>query len=314
MKPPRPIAAPVPGDGAPVTLSVIVPFHRGFGQLKQTLRALRGQTYPRSAFEIIAINNDPDEVTLPPLQAEFPDVRWLQEEEVGSYCARNRGVAAARGEWLAFTDSDCVPTPAWLAEGVRMIRDSDCDLFGGRVDYIDPKGRSKNAAEWLEEEFTLLHKQRWLVENLGVVATANLFARRSLFERVGGFNPRLMSFGDGDWTRRAKASGARLGYADTALTLHPRRSRVAELLTKTLRTEGDRINFMRCHGATWRMHLVQLWRNSALDPRSYVRAWRAGGEVSLGMRLKIVSLMLYLSGRSTVEKLRVLLRGKPIRG
>lgn len=297
-----------------VTLSVIIPFHHGFGQLKETLGALRAQTYPHRSFEIIAINNDPDEETLPPLREEFPEVCWLEEAEIGSYNARNCGVRAARGEWLAFTDSDCVPAPEWLAEGAQMILKSDWDLFAGRVDYMDPVGRSKNATEWLEEEFTLLNKQRWLVENLNVVATANLFARRSLFAQVGEFDPKLMSFGDGDWTRRAKAAGARLGYADAALTRHPRRSRVGELLKKALRTEGDRINMLRCKDAPIGEYLVHLARNSVLDPRVYFRALRAGSTGSVWMRIKILSIALYLVMRTTFEKVRVLLGGTPFRG
>lgn len=301
------------GVSAP-RVSVIIPFHQGFDFLRSCLRSLRTQTLGAECFEIIAINNDPGGEEAAAVAAEFPEVRWLAEPTVGSYSARNRGIRAARGEWLAFTDADCVPTSEWLERGLAAVATGDYEMVGGRVDFIDPVGRAKNACEWLEEEFTLLAKQRYSVESLGVAATANLFARRELFDRVGGFETRLMSYGDGEWTKRAIAAGARLGYADDALVRHPRRSSFFDLTRKAVRVGGDRLAYLRHEGASGWELLGGVFRMSPLDVRLHWRALTFPADIGPVQRGWIMVLATTMSALAMGERARVLLGFRSYRG
>lgn len=79
--------------------------------------------------------------------------------------------------------------------------------------------------------------QRRYVETCGFAATANLFVRRDLFERVGLFDARLRSGGDKDWCLRAAQCGVSVIYAPDACVWHPARATWGEVWRKAWRIE-----------------------------------------------------------------------------
>src|SRR5215216_464513 len=117
-------------------VSVIVPVFNDAVRLRTCLEALVEQTFPRHRFEIIVVDNGSDQ-PLDGLVAELPRARLTVEPRPGSYAARNRGIALSRGDILAFTDSDCLPAPAWLECGVRSLtEDENCGLVGGHIEVV----------------------------------------------------------------------------------------------------------------------------------------------------------------------------------
>ena len=114
-------------------ISVIIPVYRDWDDLRRCLAALTQQSWSESDFEILVVNNDtqpaPDDLVA-------PNLRLLQEPQGHSYAARNAGVAAARGELLAFTDADCQPAPDWLAAGWAALHAGSAGtLPSGRGNY-----------------------------------------------------------------------------------------------------------------------------------------------------------------------------------
>ena len=92
-----------------------------------TLRGLAALRY--QPFEIVLVDNAPgSEMTKDAVLAEFgddPRVRYVREPRPGLSCARNRGVAEAAGEIIAFTDDDVNVDQWWLDGIVRGFRRSD---------------------------------------------------------------------------------------------------------------------------------------------------------------------------------------------
>jgi glycosyltransferase involved in cell wall biosynthesis len=68
------------------------------------------QSYPKSLYEIIFVDNGSVE-NIEVLVSQFPQTSFTNEPKPGSYAARNKRISIARGEIIAFTDSDCVPAP-----------------------------------------------------------------------------------------------------------------------------------------------------------------------------------------------------------
>ena len=118
-------------------------------------------------------------------------VRVLDGRGHGAVAARMAGVDAARGDVLAFTDSDCVPSPRWLELGVAAI-DGGAALVNGRtIPARPPLPLERSMGSGLE----------------GLYPTCNVLYRRADFDRAGrfdgqaarrwGFRPDRRSQGDG---------------------------------------------------------------------------------------------------------------------
>ena len=102
-------------------VSVVIPVLNDRDRLNLCLRALEKQSYPRDAFEVVVVDNGSDrpvgDVALSAVR-----VAVLSEPQPGSYAARNTGIRQAKGEMVAFTDSDCIPHEDWLRRGVEHLR------------------------------------------------------------------------------------------------------------------------------------------------------------------------------------------------
>ena len=216
-------------------VSVIVPVFDDAARLVLCLRALAAQSYAGSA-EVIVIDNGSTE-DMAPIKAAFPAVRWLFEAKPGSYNARNTGVAAAVGDVLAFTDSDCVPEPGWLAAGVEALAGADAPAWvGGRIDLTTTRPSGLSPAELFD--LAVGFPQERFVKQVHFAMTANMLTRAATMRAVGGFDGVLKSGGDREWGTRAWDRGFLGRYVDAAVVRHPTRSKPAEVLKRIRRVAG----------------------------------------------------------------------------
>ncbi|WP_337188859.1 glycosyltransferase [Phenylobacterium sp.] len=219
-------------------VSVIMPHYQDLGGLEIGLAALDAQTYPKDRFEIvIGDNNSP--AGLAAVEAVVRGrARIVVITEKGAGPARNGAVAASRGDVLAFIDSDCVAEPQWLEEGVKAL--DRFDLVGGRVRVLVSDPERMTPAEAFERVFAFDFKT--YIEKKGFTGAGNMFCRRPLFDRVGAFGVGLSE--DVDWSRRAVATGARLGYVPAAAIGHPARVTWEQLSGKWRRINAETFGLM----------------------------------------------------------------------
>ncbi len=247
-------------------VSVLIPVHNDTGRLTQCLRALEGQTYPTDWYEVIVVDNASDEPVAPALSA-FPHARGAYEAQRSSYAARNTGIAVARGDVLAFTDSDCLPAPDWLERGVAALANAEnCGLVGGGIEFFFRDPTTPTIVELYDsvmhldqEEF--IHKKQFSV-------TANLFTFKQVVERVGMFDSTLESNGDKEWGQRVAAQGYRLAYAPDARVKHPARHTFQALRRKVTRVingatdlrEKRRISGQQHRQSGWSLPVLKILR------------------------------------------------------
>jgi glycosyltransferase involved in cell wall biosynthesis len=281
-------------------VSVVVPFRGDRAGAERLRRALcRLRLDPDD--ELIVADNTDDGTALVAAGAHSPVHVVRATEERSSYHARNVGAGAARGEWLAFTDADCAPTPglldAFFAEPVA----ERCGALAGEVvgepdqeGFLPRYARSRN----------LLSQTRGLFgRGSGVAATANLIVRRSAFGEVGGFAQGIRSGGDIDLCRRLGAAGWTLEYRPAAIVVHSHREGLVPFLGAIARyAAGARWLNERYPGSAPRWPLVHGIAGSARDVAA--NALRGRFEAALFRGIDALGLVAHNVGYVTSNEAR----------
>ncbi|NJO39555.1 MAG: glycosyltransferase family 2 protein [Cyanobacteria bacterium CRU_2_1] len=214
-------------------VSVIIPVLNDVDRLEICLNALDQQTYPGDRYEVIVVDNGSTE-SPESLVNKFTQAAFTYESQPGSYAARNQGLSVAKGEIIAFTDSDCIPVQNWLETGVKhLLSTPNCGLVAGQITMFFRNSNVPTAVE-LYDSITYFQQKKY-VEEFKCGATANLFTFKTVFETVGSFNSKLMSGGDLEWGQRVFSRGYSIVYADDSCVAHPARHSLAQLYQKTVR-------------------------------------------------------------------------------
>jgi GT2 family glycosyltransferase len=286
--------------------SVIVPVYRQWPLLAKLCAALQAQTLPAAEFEVIIVNNDPNESgtelgVAPPVLDLPPHMRLLQCSVPGSYAARNQGAAQARGEWLVFTDADCLPGPDWLCALATAVPTAPHTLLAGPVRMITPDRPNAYAT------YDLLRgipQERYVRH--GYAATANLAVPRAVFAQVGGFDPERLSGGDAAFCRKAILAGHTIRLVPQAWIGHPCRSDWPSLAVKARRVKGGQLR-----GGQLRTRALWLLRSLTPPLRQMVRLVRAPAAWDERARAMVIALRLW--GVELAEIYRLLMGGAPER-
>ena len=182
-------------------ISVIVP-HLNDPELPVCLAALDAQENVSSDWEILVVDNGS---TVPPvaLCKKYQRVQLFSEAAPGPGPARNKGAEVAKGDVLAFIDSDCSADPNWISSIEAAMADGELKVIGGTVEVVYKDTQRPSYTEPYERVYSFRNEKH--IEE-GYSATANLATRREVFEQVGGFGGREMAE-DQDWGLRATALG-----------------------------------------------------------------------------------------------------------
>lgn len=214
-------------------VSVIIPHYNDLAGLDRCLAALCQQTTGMDRVEIIVADN----MSPAGYEAVAAIVRGrahlIIANERGAGPARNAGVAVSRAPILAFTDSDCVPEPQWLASGLSAL--SQHDVVGGRVNVLIDHDRPLHAVEAFEVVFAF--DNRNYIEQKGFTGAGNMFCSRAVFDATGAFRVGMSE--DLEWSHRARAAGFTIGYSEAAAVGHPARENWEQLVRKWARINRE---------------------------------------------------------------------------
>jgi glycosyltransferase involved in cell wall biosynthesis len=201
-------------------VSVIVCTHNGARTLRSCLEGIAKLRYPR--FEVIVVDDGSTDRTAE-IAAEF-DVRLISIEQSGLSAARNVGLAAARGEFVAYLDDDAWPDPDWLRFLVLAFRTSSHAAIGGP--NIPPPDDATVAACVANSPGGPTHV---LLSDSEAehIPGCNMAYRCAALERIGGFDPQFLTAGDDvDVCWRLQNAGETLGFHAAAVVWHRRRDSV----------------------------------------------------------------------------------------
>ena len=202
----------------PPSVSVVVPVRNGADTIGACIEALLSQE-DAPPHEILVVDNDSEDGT-PEAIRRHPEARYLYEPRHGVSFARNRGIAQARGELVAFLDGDCIPAPGWLAAIAAPFTAPEVGCVAGELRHVEPRTAAERQAVRI-----LGNWQRFAVtSNPPYVVTANAAFRRAALDRIGHFDTRLPRAQDVELGLRFHdRAGMRVEYAPEAIARHSHR-------------------------------------------------------------------------------------------
>lgn len=217
-----------------IKVSVIIPTYKDWDNLILCIDSLKKQTLNHELFEVIIANNNPDK----DISAYFSSLpsffKIVHEPKPGSYSARNTAIKQSDGEYIAFTDSDCVVSPEWLENGLKHLELANTRV-AGKISLYDKNCIGDTLASYYEKGYAFNQLE---LADKGVSVTANLMIRRSHIDLVGLFNDSLFSGGDIEWNRRAVLKNIPIVYASDVIVYHPIRARMSDIKGKRRRVIG----------------------------------------------------------------------------
>lgn len=235
-----------------VGVSLIIPAYNAESTLAECLEACLNQTHVPD--EILVVDDGSGDATRA-IAARYP-VTLLSQENRGPAAARNLGARHAACDILAFTDSDCVPDPDWIARLVGGFTDERTVGVGGSYGI---RNDSSLLARLVHEEIVMRHGR--LAGEVDFLGSFNVAYRRPAFDAAGGFDESFAraSGEDNDLAYRLQDAGGVLRFVPDACVAHYHPARLAPYLRTQMR-----------HGY-WRMRLY------AKHPR------RSGGDDYAGL-------------------------------
>ena len=169
--------------------SVVVPTFERPRQLLGCLAALTAQDYPATRFEIIVVDDGSSASTAAEVARVVTEARGrlLRQSNRGPAAARNYGAREARGDYLAFTDDDCIAAPDWLRRLAATIERAPDHAIGGRtINGIAGNPFSEGSQILIDYLYAYYDGRK------GAFFTSNNVALpRRMFEAIGGFDERF---------------------------------------------------------------------------------------------------------------------------
>ncbi len=206
-------------------ISVVLPLYNGKHLIKNTIDHVIAQTYKN--WELIVVDDGSTDGGSDFVRASYPGVTVLRKDNAGVAAARNTGITAANGEFIAFLDQD----DEWLPEKLRrqldlLISDPYCAFVTCNQHFVCQEGVT------MPSNFSL----KLLEEHRGFVPSA-LLVRRHALATVKNFDESLIVSSDMELIRQLRGAGFKENNVDELLLKKWFHGENASTETKLMRTE-----------------------------------------------------------------------------
>lgn len=304
------------------TVSVIVPAYNAKATIAAAIQSVLDQTYP--AHEIIVVDDGSTDGTGDVVRQTFGDrVTLITQANSGVAEARNRGMAAASGEFVQFLDSDDMLAPDKLRRSVDACLSTGCDVSYSQAVFVEADGVTPHPIQFptLPSGDVLLAWLTGTMANGSFGVASSMFVRRETLMATGAFEKACTPCEDWDmWIRlattaqfaalnaplviyRVSPSGLsrhQLNMAKGRLTVIRRARQLAAVQTRLSQKALDALEAGR-----WHLYAIRLWENGQ---RSEARtAFQTANALAYSSVRRLYALMSYmLPAKSTAAVERVL--------
>ena len=232
------------GEQAAPRVSVIIPCYNAEAYIGATIESVLAQGM--DDLEIVVVDDGSRDNSVQLVRADFPQVRVVEQANQGVAAARNHGLRAARGEWIAFVDADDIWLPGKLAAQFAQLQGAPECRMNYTAWHVWPSSAPRPDAAVLRQlERDAPDHARWqgpsgwIYPELlldCVVWTSTVLAHRSLFDEIGDFDTGLRVGEDYDlWLRASRVTTIlRVAHPYALYRIHP------DSITKSRPTDNYR--------------------------------------------------------------------------
>jgi len=176
-------------------ISVIVPVYNEEKNIGLLLKKLLNLNFPKDKYEIIVVDNNSKDNT----------PRIIKKYKV--VCLNEK------------IDGDCMPDKDWLKNAIKHFIEEEVDIIAGNIILSDTVNKGNSITK--SYQLIVMNERNKFSEKEGKCAGGNLIVEKEIFKKIGYFDERLISGGDGEWTKRATNHGFKLKYCNDVKVYHP---------------------------------------------------------------------------------------------
>jgi mycofactocin system glycosyltransferase len=230
------------------SVSIVIPVKDREGELQRCLDSIARVDYPQELVQVIVVDDGSSDDSARVARESGALVIPSGGTGRGPAAARNVGARAARGEILAFIDSDCTASPEWLAELLPAFTDAAVAAVGGLVDGMCTAS-VVDRYEAVMSSLTLGSRERFGSggDDTFYLPSCNLLVRRAPFLEVGGFADAMHVGEDVDLTWRLRDQGRTIAYLPAGRICHEHRSTPRSFMSR-------RFDYGTSEGTLQRLH------------------------------------------------------------
>src|SRR5688572_624916 len=178
-------------------VSFVIPVRNDAIRLQRCLASIVRNEYPRELIEIIVVDNDSTDGSARTARDYSAIVLRSSGDSVAAL--RNKGARAALGSVIAFADSDHEIDRNWIETAVEVLADATVAAAGAAC-------LTQPSPNWVQQQYDGLRPRPQGREDVAWLGSGNLAVKRSVFERVGGFNESLTACEDVDLCNRIQTA------------------------------------------------------------------------------------------------------------
>lgn len=230
-----------------MTVSVVIPARNRASFLKSCLQSVVMQTEP--VMEVLVIDDESTDDSKNVVESFGEKFKFFSQPFINQSVARNYGVGLAKGELIAFLDSDDLWLEKKIEEQVNFM-DAHPDCVFSYTDSVVIDFDGKEVPHSYVYHYSRVNDYYGsiasrLFREYNVIPTSTVMARKSLIQKVGGFDDRLSYHEDRElWIRLAREGN--VGFLDKILSVYTVHSGQFTTNKDQLREEQWKIVVEKC--------------------------------------------------------------------